>query len=720
MPFNAAKNPSTRYGLLVFLILSLFLCAIFFYIRNNKNQVLTDDINELVSLKEDYAQIDSCIILLYNADNNSRLFAVTGEKSYIKKFSTEIAFVSTILDNINRSAEEREKISPQNIKGLVDQKRARTELYLRLRQLTDSLIYVSAGIDTAKDRAKIGLGKEVTYSQFKTMITVDTIRSAPKAVQEKGLFGRLGEALSRKKREANAAADTTVTIIRKETKLDTSLQSRNYNRLQLKNMNKYFRNLYNANNMLKRNEVVILQINNRIITEIVNLLQSYKKREIEFAANSRNDLNQNIQGTFKSIDRIVVFSIGLLLTLVVAILYNLYKIFRNEGELVNYSQKASQYASSKSRFLANMSHEIRTPLNSVIGFSEQLSKGELNDQQSEQVSAIRSSSVMLLDVVNDILDFSKYETGKVNFDKVSFKPYDAVMDVFNSIGIQATNKGIELKKDVSFPENLCYNGDSLRLKQVIMNLLSNAIKFTDNGSVTLKASVIPGTKKQSVLKIQIVDTGIGIAPEDLDLIFDEFAQVYYSSAKIKQKGTGLGLAICKKIVEFQGGRIGVTSELGKGSIFGFEIPYEVSTAENNKEIAKADVVNAEGLEGKRILLADDNKMNILLAQTVLKKYKMVSDVAYDGVQALALFEQNHYDLILTDIQMPEMGGVELTRLIRAYKIQEKSSIPILGVTANVLQEDRDKYIDSGINDLVLKPFSEKELVDKIASYIVLR
>ncbi|WP_113654091.1 hybrid sensor histidine kinase/response regulator [Pedobacter namyangjuensis] len=718
MPSNAAKNPSTRYGLLVFLILSLFLCAIFFYIRNNKNQVLTDDINELVSLKEDYAQIDSCIILLYNADNNSRLFAVTGEKSYIKKFSSEIAFVSTILDNINRSAEEREKVNPQNIRGLVDQKRTRTELYLKLRQLTDSLIYVSAGIDTATDRTKIGLGKEVTYSQFKTMITVDTIRSGPKPVQEKGLLGRLGDALSRKKREANAVADTTVTIVRKETKLDTSLQSRNYNRLQLRNMNNYFRNLYNANNMLKRNEVVILQINNRIITEIVNLLQSYKKREIKFAASSRNDLNENIQGTFKSIDRIVVFSIGLLLTLVVAILYNLYKIFKNEGELVNYSQKASQYANSKSRFLANMSHEIRTPLNSVIGFSEQLSKGDLNEQQSEQVSAIRSSSVMLLDVVNDILDFSKYETGKVNFDKVSFKPYDAVMDVFNSIGIQATNKGIALKKDVSFPENLCYNGDSLRLKQVIMNLLSNAIKFTDNGSVTLKASVIPGTKKQSVLKIQIVDTGIGIAPEDLDLIFDEFAQVYYSSTKIKQKGTGLGLAICKKIVEFQGGRIGVTSELGKGSVFSFEIPYEISTAENNKEIVKAEVVNAEGLVGKRILLADDNKMNILLAQTVLKKYKMASDVAYDGVQALALFEQNDYDLILTDIQMPEMGGVELTRLIRAYKNLEKSKIPILGVTANVLQEDRDKYIDSGINDLVLKPFSEKELVDKIASYIL--
>ncbi|RZJ81572.1 MAG: response regulator [Flavobacterium sp.] len=717
MPFNATKNPSTRYGLLVFLILSLFLCAIFFYIRNNKNQDLTGDITELVNLKEDYAQIDSCIILLYNADNNSRLFAVTGEKSYIKKFSSDIAFVSTILDNINRTAEEREKVNPSNIKGLVEQKKVRTELYLKLRQLTDSLIYVSAGIDTTKDRSKNSLGKELTYKQFKTMITVDTIRTGPKQVQEKSLFGRLGDAFSKKKRDANAANDTTITLVKTETKLDTSLQSRNFNKLQLRNMNNYFRNLYAANNMLKRNEIVILQINNRIITEIVSLLQSYKKREIEFAAITRSGLEQSIQGNFKSIDRIVVFSIGLLMTLVVAILYNLYKIFRNEGDLVNYSQKASQYALSKSRFLANMSHEIRTPLNSVIGFSEQLSKGNLNEQQAEQVSAIQSSSVMLLDVVNDILDFSKYETGKVNFDKGSFKPYESIMDVFNSIQIQAKNRGIALNKDVSFTQSLCFNGDSLRLKQVIMNLLSNAIKFTEKGSVTLKASVVAGAKKQSVLKIQIIDTGIGIAQEDLDLIFDEFAQVYYSSTKIKQKGTGLGLAICKKIVEFQGGRIGVSSEIGKGSTFAFEIPYEVCT-ENRKEAQNSlNAIDMNMLSGKRVLLADDNKMNILLALTVIKKYNINADVAYDGIQALALFEQNNYDLVLTDIQMPEMGGVELTRTIRAYKDADKANIAILGVTANVLQEDREKYIECGINDLVLKPFSEKELIDKVARYI---
>ncbi|KQC00368.1 ATP-binding protein [Pedobacter sp. Hv1] len=716
MPFSSKQNPSTRYGLIVFLILTLFLCAIFFYIRNNKSQELRHDVNQLAQLREDYSQIDTCIVVLYNADNNCRLYAVTGEKMYIKQFLGNINFVSQTLDRINNRAQELEKLAPKNIKGLVDQKKIRTELYLKLRQLTDSLINVSSEIDTTHYGFKSNNGKELTYKQFKTMVSVDTIRKAVAAKPDKNLLGRLAEAFSKKKSKAKGA-DTTAKLVRTETKLDTSLQSRNFNKLQLQNMNNYFRNLYAANNMLKKNEVGILQLNNKIITEILSLLQDYKSKEKEFIARNKEELRHHIDGSFNSIDRIFSYSMALLFILVSAILYNLWRIYKNESELINYSQKASQYAISKSRFLANMSHEIRTPLNSVIGFSEQLSQGQLNEQQIEQVGAIRSSSVMLLDVVNDILDFSKYETGKVSFDKISFIPYDAITEVFNSIAIQATNKGVKLKNEIVFKKNYCFSGDSLRLKQVIMNLLSNAIKFTEVGSVTLKADIALNSKKQGVLKVQIIDTGIGIGPEDLDMIFDEFAQVYYSSTKIKQKGTGLGLAICKKIVEFQGGQIGVASQLGQGSTFSFEIPYDICPQSSVLENKNVNTTNAEWLEGKRILLADDNKMNILLAQTVLKKYKLVTDVAYDGKQAFALFEKNEYDLVLTDIQMPEMGGIELTRMIRSYAKPAKANIPILGVTANVLQEDRKKYIESGINNLVLKPFSEKELIDKIAEYI---
>ncbi|WP_316772979.1 ATP-binding protein [Pedobacter frigiditerrae] len=715
MPFSSAKNSSTRYGLVVFLILSLFLCATFFYVRNSKGNDLARDINHLSELKEDYALIDSCVVVLYNADNNCRLYAVTGQKAYINKFASDINFVSHILDNIRLSTDLNDKKGPQDLKGLVDQKRVRTQLYLRLRQLTDSLINLSTGVDTSGNKIQLDSdGNELTYKQFKTMVTIDTIKIAPKVGKEKNLIGRLGDAIKRK--APTKQEDAVSRVVRIETKLDTSKRAMAFNKLQLKNMNNYFRNLYAANNMLKSNEVVILKLNTKIITEIVSLLQNYKRKEIVFAKQNREEIKGHIDGTFKSIDKIFIFSIVLLVLLVSAILYNLWKIYKNESELINYSQKASQYANSKSRFLANMSHEIRTPLNSVIGFSEQLSQGKLDSQQMEQVSAIRSSSVMLLDVVNDILDFSKYETGKVNFDKISFIPLDAITEVFNSIAIQATNKGVELRNEVSFKRNFCFSGDSLRLKQVVMNLLSNAIKFTEKGSVTLKADVVLNAKK-GILTVQIIDTGIGIGAEDIDMIFDEFAQVYYSSTKIKQKGTGLGLAICKRIVEFQGGQIGVTSELGKGSIFSFEIPYEICAAGDALKNVVDTSIDTNGLAGKHILLADDNKMNILLAETVIKKYKMITNVAYDGKEAFELFKKNDYDLILTDIQMPEMGGIELTRVIRSYPNSSKANIPILGVTANVLEEDRKKYIESGIDDLVLKPFSERELIDKMAKYL---
>lgn len=432
-----------------------------------------------------------------------------------------------------------------------------------------------------------------------------------------------------------------------------------------------------------------------------------------FVAQRKLAIQHEIDFTVKRVDKVFILSISLQLTMVSIILYNLWKTYKNENELISSSHKASQYAIAKSRFLANMSHEIRTPLNSVIGFSEQLSQSKLDEKQTEQLTAIRSSSVMLLDLVNDILDFSKYETYKVNFDKIPFVPIDIIHEVINSIAIQAYQKDLELRTEISFKDTVCFSGDALRLKQVLMNLLSNAIKFTQKGSVILKANVVMNSKKQGILDVEIIDSGMGIRAEDLDMIFDEFAQVSYSSSCIKHKGTGLGLAICKKIVEYQDGEISVSSEFGEGSNFSFSIPYKLCE-KDELESKNPSSIDVSKLMSKRILIADDNRMNILLMQTILAKYKMRVDTAYDGLEAFGLFEENQYDLVLTDIQMPELNGVELSRAIRSHHTAAKQSIPIFGVTANVLSEDRELYLGAGMNNLVLKPFSEKELIEKIA------
>lgn len=707
MKINATKSTS-RFGLTVTLVLVLFIAAIFFYTRNNRINTLSKNVDELNLIETDYSRLDSCLMMLYRADNNSRLFEATGRNEFMKQYSYEISRVSAILESL-RSEEDKEPYS-RDIRGLVAQKQAKMKVYLTLKSLTDSLILTSQGIDTLKERV-VNTGFEMTKGSFKTMISIDTIKPQQKN-EDKGLFGRLAAALSKKK----AKQDTAAILVKKEITLDTSLSSRNYNMAQMRYLNTYFKNLYRKSRLLNDKEIEILRINAKIINDIVSTLQNFKKSSTAFASHTKKSIYDDLESTFKSLSNIYLVIFALLLALLGVILFNLWVIYRNENKLIDYGHRVSEYAQSKSRFLANMSHEIRTPLNSVIGFSEQLSQDNLSPEQKEQLEAIKTSSEMLLDLVNDILDFSKYEVGKINFDKVAFAPVEAINEVINSIAIQAAKKGLKLAKQINFDQSLHVQGDSLRLKQLVMNLLSNAIKFTEKGSVTLKADLLPVSKKKGVLQVQVIDTGIGIDDKDAALIFDEFAQVNYADTKNVQKGTGLGLAICKKIVELQQGNISVESKLGVGSNFTFEIPYEICENQNDteKSLALADV---EFLAGKRVLLVDDNKMNVMLAQTVLKRYDMVADTAFNGAEAYELFEKSNYDVLLTDVQMPVMSGLELTRKVRASSNTVKANLPILGITANVIEEDRVRYLSAGMDDLVLKPYSEKELINKILSFI---
>jgi signal transduction histidine kinase/CheY-like chemotaxis protein len=706
MPLNATKRSPIRYYLLVFLILVLFLFAFFLYLRYNKMNALKRNVTELIKLQEDYSKVDSCIYILYQAENNSRLYAVTADKEYIKKFSLQIQKVSAYLSELNISVDDG--VLTPDFKRLVKQKKQKTENYLKLRKLTDSLVigFAQLGLVDREAVDKIALPK--AKQEVKTVTSFDTIKHQP--APGKKFFGRLADAFSSKDKK-----DTSVTIIKTEKNVVINQDVRSFNRLQLKKIEEYYKRLYANSSKLKSDEKEILLLNNKLVIEIISILNIFKKEEINYVTEGRALLGNELLTDINALDGITIINISLLVSLVVIILYNIIKLYKNEKVLIGLGKRASQDSHSKSRFLANMSHEIRTPLNSVVGFSEQLSKSTLTAEQVDQVNAIRNSSEMLLALVNEILDFSKYEVGKINLEDEPFLPEDEIMEVFNSMNVLAVNKNLLLENKVSLEQGICLSGDRLRLKQLIMNLLTNAIKFTASGKVTLKVNLMMHGKKHGVLKVQVEDTGIGIAPEDLEFIFDEFAQVY-SSTKVRQQGTGLGLAICKKIVELQGGKISVSSAIGKGSIFSFEIPYETAKINEEKSL-KEEVPGTGQLAGKRILLVDDNKMNVLLAQTVLKKWEMKYDCAYDGKEALELFKKNDYDLILTDIQMPVMGGVELTHEVRYNGDFAKAKIPILGITAHVLQEDRDVYLKAGMNDLVLKPFLEQELIDKIGKYI---
>lgn len=715
MDKSLKRIPVLRYGLIVLLVSILFSGAFYLYLRYDSTRQLRYKISNLLSARANSDLVDSCLLNLYTADNNSRLYALTGDKKYIDLFSAQINTLSKQLARIKFGNSNITALNADKLSGLVSEKKAKTNNYIRLRLLTDSLITSALKIDSMLTYTKASVPVPVIKT-VKTVVHIDTIKPVAivtEAPKRRKLFGRILSAISGKDKQSKNIAPAPV-VVKKDTLIKTIVQSGAAFNMVAGKTHRNHHQLYLANTNLRKDERDILIINNNLIINIISELSRYKKLELKYAADSKAELADKVTNMLREYNHISQFTILALVLLLIAVFYNIWKIFGNEMALIADSEKAEQYANNKSSFMANMSHEIRTPLNSVIGFSEQLGMSKLSPDQTLQINAIRSSSVMLLEVVNEILDFTKYETGKMTFEQQPFIPHTVLNDVFNTVGIQAAKKGLALKQDILLNEDICISGDVLRLKQVVMNLLVNAIKFTPSGEISLHAKLVI-TNNKPVLKVRVKDTGIGIKKHDLPTLFDEFSQVDDAQKITRHKGTGLGLAICKKIIELQGGRIKVTSEAGKGSVFSFELPVSMASKEDyiiEQQVSPDELASL--VMGANVLLAEDNELNVLLAKTILKKWNITCDVAYNGQEAFTLFEENKYDLILTDIQMPIMGGLELLALVRQSPNALKAEVPVIALTANVLKEARDAYFKAGIDDIVLKPFNERNLIERIS------
>lgn len=712
------RIPILRYGLIVLLITALFSGAFYLYLRYNSSQKLQNNISKLISVRENSNIIDSCLLNLYSADNNSRLYALTGDKKYVNLFSDQINALSKLLEQIKVGNNSVTVLNADKLKALITEKKSKTHNYVRLRLLTDSLIGSTLKIDSILTQ-KGTTEKAPVIKTVKTIVHIDTIKPVDTPRRRK-FFGRLIASIGGKgKRKADDNAGIIPVIVKRDTVTKTVIQSGAiYNSVARKNRKTHYK-LYSANSKLREDEHDILLINNNLIFDIISELRKYKALELAYTSDSKAELAGKVTDMFKDYNALSKLTLTALVLLLIVVLYNIWKILDNEIVIIEHADKARLYANNKSNFMASMSHEIRTPLNSVIGFSEQLGMGEFSAEQAQQIKAIRSSSQMLLDVVNEILDFSKYETGKMTFEQQPFMLHNALKDVLNTVNIQAARKGLLLKYDILFDDDCCISGDVLRLKQVVMNLLVNAIKFTPSGEVMLQAKLMSAQAKgRAILKVRVKDTGIGIKKQDLPAIFDEFSQVDEAQKVTQHKGTGLGLAICKKIIELQGGHIKAISEVGKGSVFSFELPITMAAKEDcvaEPQISTDEL--AKAIKGVHVLLVEDNEMNVLLAKTILKKWHVTCDVAYNGQEAIKLFEQNIYDVVLTDIQMPIMGGLELLALIRASPNILKAEIPVVAFTANILKEARDAYYKAGMDDIILKPFNERGLIEKISHVI---
>lgn len=371
----------------------------------------------------------------------------------------------------------------------------------------------------------------------------------------------------------------------------------------------------------------------------------------------------------------------------------------------------------KSEFLANMSHEIRTPINGVLGLTGILLDTDLAPEQREYAENIRRSADSLLTIINDILDFSKVEAGKLDLEILDFDLGQVLNDTCRTLSFAMEQKGLSFIRDVTPAPGIMHRGDPSRIRQVLTNLLGNAAKFTSRGHVYFVARMVGETGDTLRYRFEVRDTGVGIDEDALGRMFQPFTQADTSVSR-KYGGTGLGLSICKRLVELMGGTIGVTSRVGQGSVFWFELDLgrgAALTASAEPPAAKADTTAAR--RARRVLVAEDNLINQKVAVKQLEKMGYQADAVANGLEAIEALKTLPYDLVLMDCQMPELDGYEASRRIRAMRDAPFRTVPIIAMTANAIVGDKEKCLDAGMSDYVSKPVRPAELSEVIQRHL---
>lgn len=696
----------------IFVFVAIIASVVIAYQSYNK---LLDSVVFLSKPDAEIARMNRILTNLSDAENKIRIYSLTRKERYLANYAENIIEIQNDLDSLRYYSVDTSKsfFLIDSMNYLLEERVDKLEKFVQLKRSKEK--------ENLSEKAIQQLSKvsDATKTKIKTTTTtttfLDTVVSLAE-VTEKKKKGFVARLFSSKKDEPKIDSIETV-IQHTEIQIDTSYLPQADSLLRsLENMLLIAQARERLNREIVMNEELRLVEENSLMWDKIKiLLHRLEEERLHQLTQESDSAKETASNSIFIISAIIIVGFVLGILFIIFILADISKSNFYRKELIIAKGKAEKLTKVKEDFLAIMSHEIRTPLNAIIGFTNQLNKTKLEEQQQGFVRVLKNSSKHLLGLVNEILDLSKIEAGKLHIENIPFHPHSLVFDVFDVLKVNTENRDVEFTWEYEGDTQIILASDPFRIKQILLNMGSNAIKFTSSGSVNIKSSVI-SIGKYFVFEVNVIDTGIGIDESKLETIFEDFSQADSFSAR-KYGGTGLGLAISRRLARLLGGSLDVESQFGEGSCFTLRIPLLESKEEATDLKGIKEVQISDYLKEKSYLVADDDPYSLLLLKTIFVGWGLHADFVEDGSKAYDLIRQNDYDMILTDIHMPVMGGIELCKKVRELEQTEKSEIPIVALTANVRESDLKEYIHSGMTECLVKPFDEAILINMLTDLL---
>ena len=720
------KNIKAKVFLSYALILILISSIVFFAF--NSFQKLTHSADALAQPNPRIGLLHDIIISIYHAESNIRAYSLNEDESHLDTYFTALSDINHRVDSLYVLAES-DAYFIQTLDSINEELLAKTRLleqFIQIRRLDKNSVFYERALDeiiqVAEEEIKI---REVTHQTITDSIPADVAETEHHETKQEteNFFSRIRAFFSGSREEEqkekerttdeNLRAQQMLQQIRTDSVITIYRDTQNLKQDIESTMLALMENMFEQQQRLVRMENQILIEDKKVMDNIWKFITRLEDYESASNLIEAEKAHATVKSTTRKIFFLILFSILVLLAFSWLFVNDVNKSKYYKKQLLREKSRAEQLLQIKQRFMANISHEIRTPLNSIIGFSRQLEKIVPDQKPQKYIEAVNQSSVHLLEIVNDILDFSKIEAGKIKLEIIPFNIREVAEEVYNTLSVIATEKDLAFDIDTSGLKIPMVMGDPLRIKQVLINIAGNAIKFTEKGSVKIDISDYVNEKNADIshVKMRVSDTGIGISALEQEQIFEEFAQIDSRAAR-KHGGTGLGLSISKKLTRLMNGSIEVFSKPSEGSTFTVHLPLALAGKPIPEKVQPPLPLPAK--LRARLLLVDDDRLNRLLVQSILESVEgIIVNEAESAKEALAILEKQKFDLIITDIQMPEMTGIEMIRKLKEKPGYLNQTTPVLACTADITPETIREVREAGIADYLLKPFDETGLMKKL-------